>query len=83
MDMLVRTRDGREISRQIDRGPGFPGNELTEKDHEQRFRDCMDFARKPIGARRARKIMSMIDTIAEVEDVRKLVPLLTVEEEAG
>ena len=76
MDMRVWTRDNRELLRQIDIAPGFPGNALTDEDHRQRFRDCLDFAEKRINEEKAGKIMSLIEDIAEVDDVRGLVPLL-------
>jgi 2-methylcitrate dehydratase PrpD len=76
MDMRVWTRDGREFSRQIDVGPGFPGNPLSREDHEKRFQDCLAFAKKPIGAEKAARIASMIEDLEEVKDVRTFVQLL-------
>ena len=76
MDMRVRTRDGREFFKQIDIGPGFPGNPLTKEDHEKRFRDCLAFAKKPISRANAARMVSMIEDLENVEDVRALIPLL-------
>jgi 2-methylcitrate dehydratase PrpD len=76
MDMRLRTRDGREFFSQIDIGPGFPGNPLTKEDHEKRFQDCLAFAKKPISRANATRIVSMIDDLENVEDVRALIPLL-------
>lgn len=77
MDMRVRTKDGREFLRRLDVAPGFPGNPLSAEDHERRFRDCLAFAKKPIDARRAARISSMIEDLENVEDVRTFVRLLT------
>ena len=76
MDMRVRTRDGREFFKQIDIGPGFPGNPLAKEDHEKRFQDCLAFAKKPISAAKAARIGSMIEDLEKVEDVRVFVRLL-------
>jgi 2-methylcitrate dehydratase PrpD len=76
MDMRVQTRDGRELVRTIDVGPGFPGNPLTEEDHRKRFADCLAFAKKPIGLQKAERIASMIEDIEKVDDVRALVDLM-------
>ncbi len=76
MDMLVRTRDGREILRQLDIGPGFPGNPLKREDHEKRFRDCLEFGRKPVSAEKAAQIVAMIGDLEHLDDVRSFVPAL-------
>ncbi|OPY74825.1 MAG: 2-methylcitrate dehydratase [Syntrophorhabdus sp. PtaU1.Bin058] len=76
MDMRVLHRDGREFFRQLDIGPGFPGNALTPDDHKKRFQDCLDFAKKPIGKENAAQIASMIEDLDKVDDVRRFVQLL-------
>ncbi len=76
MDMRVRTKDGRELFRQLDIGPGFPGNPLTAEDHEKRFRDCLSFARKKISDEKATRIISAIENLDKVEDIREFVDLL-------
>jgi len=76
LDMRVVTRSGKEYLRAIDIAPGFPGNELTQEDHEQRFWDCMDFAEKKIDRESAVRIVSLVDAIEKIEDVRMLIPLL-------
>jgi uncharacterized protein (DUF1697 family) len=79
MDMLVRTRDGRQFLRMVNIGPGFPGNPLTREDHERRFQDCLAFAKKPISGENAAKLAAMIEGLEEVDDVRRFVRLLTPE----
>jgi 2-methylcitrate dehydratase PrpD len=76
LDMRVLTRTGKKYLRKMDIAPGFPGNELTTKDHEQRFWDCIDFAGRPIARETAEKIVSLIDRIEALEDIRMLIPLL-------
>jgi 2-methylcitrate dehydratase PrpD len=76
MDMRVWTQDGREFFKEIDIAPGFPGNPLTQEDHEKRFQDCLDFAKKPISKEKTAEIVSMIKDLDKVDDVRKFVQLL-------
>jgi 2-methylcitrate dehydratase PrpD len=76
IDMRVVIRDGREYLRKTDVAPGFPGNELTGKDHEGRFWDCVDFAGMPIPRENAEKLASMVETIESLADIRLIIPLL-------
>jgi len=74
-DLRVWTREGRELFRQMDIAPGFPGNPLSEEDHERRFKDCLDFAKKPVSRERAAEIVSLIRNLEMVDDVRKFIRL--------
>jgi 2-methylcitrate dehydratase PrpD len=76
-DMRVFMRDGRELFRQLAVGPGFPGNPLSRSDHEQNFRDCLEFAGKEISKGKADALVAMIWNLEEVSDVRQFVRLLS------
>jgi 2-methylcitrate dehydratase PrpD len=76
LDMKIVTGSGKEYLRRMDIAPGFPGNELTKEDHEERFRDCVEFAAMPIGLQNAKKIASMVETMERLEDIRLIIPLL-------
>jgi 2-methylcitrate dehydratase PrpD len=76
LDMRVFTSKGNEYLKKLDIAPGFPGNPLTQKEHEERFWDCMDFAPVPIQREKAEKIISMVARLEELEDIRILIPLL-------
>jgi 2-methylcitrate dehydratase PrpD len=76
IDMRVVVRGGKEYVRKMDLAPGFPGNELSGKEHEDRFWDCVDFAGMPIRREKAEKIASMVGTIESLADIRLLIPLL-------
>lgn len=76
LDMRVLTRSGKEYLRKADVAPGFPGNSLTKEDHEQRFWDCISFAGRPIPVEQAKRIISLVDGIEAVQDIRNLIPLL-------
>ena len=77
MDMVIRTRGGREHRRSLDIAPGFPGNPLTEEDHDLRFRDCIDFASDGFDGGRAEDVLRFIRNIEAADDVRRLIALLT------
>lgn len=76
LDMRVLTRSGKAYSDKMDIAPGFPGNELSEEDHQQRFLDCMDFAGKRMARENAEKIVSRVKGIETLKDIRSLIPLL-------
>jgi 2-methylcitrate dehydratase PrpD len=76
MDMVVRMRDGREHRRSLDIAPGFPGNPLSEDDHDLRFTDCIDFAGEGFDRTRADHVLRFIREIEAADDVRRLISLL-------
>ena len=80
LDMRVVTRSGKEYFRTMDIAPGFPGNELTREDHEERFWDCIDFAAKPIDRQNAEKIIDLVGKIEAIDDIRILIPLLAAQD---
>jgi len=80
LDMRVVTRSGKEYFRTMDIAPGFPGNELTREDHEERFWDCIDFAAKPIDRQNAEKIIGLVGKIEAIDDIRILIPLLAAQD---
>lgn len=78
-DMRVTMRDGREFVRLTNIAPGFPGNPLSRQDHEKRFQDCLDFARKPLGEEKAKEITTLIRDLESVDDARKFTQLLVLQ----
>lgn len=77
MDMEVIMQDGDVYHRKMDIPPGFPGNSLTEEDHMQRFRDCIDFSDGLFSSEKADEIVSFIKCIESAADVRNLIYMLT------
>ena len=67
VDMRVVTKDSREHFRQADFAPGYPQRPLTEKEHRQRFQDCVEFSQRPWAADR---VAAIIDTVASLEKVK-------------
>jgi 2-methylcitrate dehydratase PrpD len=76
VDMTVYMKDGRELFRQIDIAPGFPGNPLTKEEQEARFHDCIAYAKKPLPKEKVQGIIEGVSRIDQLSDVRTLIPLL-------
>ena len=76
LDREIVMGSGKEYLRRMDIAPGFPGNEPTRKDHEERFRDCVEFAGMPIQMENAKKVASMVEIIETLEDIQSIIPLL-------
>jgi hypothetical protein len=74
--MTVYMKDGRELFRQIDIAPGFPGNPLTKEEQEARFHDCIAYAKKPLPKEKVEGIVESVAHIDHLSDVRILIPLL-------
>jgi 2-methylcitrate dehydratase PrpD len=80
LDMKVVTRSGKEYFRTMNIAPGFPGNELSSGDHEERFWDCINFAAKPIDRQNAEKIIELVGKIEAIDDIGILIPLLAAQD---
>jgi 2-methylcitrate dehydratase PrpD len=76
VDVTVHTKDGKERFRQIDIAPGFPGNPLSQEEHEARFRDCIAYAHKPLWKEKVREIVENATNVEQLNDVRVLIPSL-------
>jgi 2-methylcitrate dehydratase PrpD len=79
LDMRVTLKNGKEYLEKIDFVPGFPEKPLTKKEHDERFRDCVAFASKPVGDDRIRKIIDEVDNMEATDDIRNLISLLKAE----
>jgi 2-methylcitrate dehydratase PrpD len=77
LTMHVKTTGGMLYSKSVDIASGFPGNPLTKGDHIDRFRGCIEYAREYYPQQNISKIISLVDTLEEMKDVRILLPLLT------
>jgi 2-methylcitrate dehydratase PrpD len=76
VDMKILTADGHEYFKKLDIAPGFPGNPLSQDDHEDHFWDCMNYAPLPLKKENAKEILSTVFTLEEVDDVRCLITLM-------
>ncbi len=78
LDMKVVTTTGDEYISRVDTAPGFPGNPLTQKEHEAHFLDCMEFSHGLFPDGTADKIIFSIDRIETLDDVREMIPLILI-----
>ena len=76
VDVILTTTDGAVLTRALDIAPGFPGNGLSEAQHQARFSDCMAYARWPLSGRQVEGLRAAIDNLAALDDARQLLPLL-------
>jgi len=79
LDMRVVTKDGKEYLREIDFVPGFPEKPLTKEEHLQRFRDCIDFAARPLPEEKIKNLVDAVNSLEEMDDIRGFIPLLLLE----
>ena len=77
--VMTRTGDVYD-TKSADIPRGHPGNPLTREEHLERFRDCLDYAHNPLPAKSVESMLSMVNRLEEVEDVRSLIPLLLVKQ---
>jgi 2-methylcitrate dehydratase PrpD len=78
LDLKVSMKGGGVHQGRVDIAVGFPGNPLSQEEHEQRFWDCIHYAPRSLPGNRAEQIISTISNIEQVEDVRTLVNLLLI-----
>jgi 2-methylcitrate dehydratase PrpD len=76
VDFTLTTTDGRKASRSYDVSPGYPGRELSDAEHRERFDDCMSYAPYPLEAGHAAELRAAIDRLDELDDACSLLPLL-------
>jgi len=76
-EMTVTAMDGRAYHKRLDVAPGFPENPLTREEQDERFRDCIDYSHGLLPRENIEKIVSMVKSLEEIEDVSlSMVPLL-------
>lgn len=71
------TKSGRTYCKAVHTPRGAPGNPMTQEEHMERFRDCVDYANKSGFTVNAAKIISTIAGLEASADVRSLIPLLS------
>jgi 2-methylcitrate dehydratase PrpD len=74
LDMQVFTRQGTQHLKQIEIAPGFPGNPLSQAEHQQHFRDCLGVAPTNLPTEKGERILALIVGLEELDDVRELIP---------
>jgi 2-methylcitrate dehydratase PrpD len=77
MRMVAKTRDAKTYTKSVDIASGFPGNPLTQKDHLERFRLCLEYAGEYYPLENMEKIISLVDKLEEIKDVRVFLPFFS------
>lgn len=80
--MKVATKEGDIYHKDVDIPRGNPKNPLVYDEHMERFYDCVNYADNRISMSNIDKILSLIARLEEIEDVRNLIPLLLLAENA-
>lgn len=76
VDVKLTTADGQVHLRQLDISPGYPGNDLTDAQHQGRFRDCMEYAARPLAPRQVDGFLTAVQGLEALPDARALMELL-------
>ncbi len=76
LEMQVFTKGGAMYSKSIDFPAGFPESPLTNEENTDRFRDCIRYAKKPLPRENIEKLVSFINELEGIRDIRCLIPLL-------
>lgn len=74
--MSVYMTDGRVYENSVPIPRGLPGNPLSKEEHLERFYDCINYSGRKLNKKNLNKIISMINNLEELKDIRKLIPLL-------
>lgn len=72
----MRTKSGGTWVRELEIGPGYPGNPLTLEEQAQAFGDCVGYAPWSLSDEQVRALEHMTADLASVEDARSVVAAL-------
>ncbi|MCW5581629.1 MAG: MmgE/PrpD family protein [Luteimonas sp.] len=76
--MVVTLRDGQVLHAQRDAAIGSPQRPLSRGQQLEKFHHCLDHAARPFDAARRDDLVSHLDHLQDIADVRRLVDLLIV-----
>jgi 2-methylcitrate dehydratase PrpD len=76
LDMRIVTGHGAKYLKQVEIAPGFPGNPLKPEEHHKHYWDCLEFAPQGISRDKAEKVLSFVNRIEELKDIRDMIPNL-------
>lgn len=74
--LLLRTRDGRALEKQVPYIKGNPRNPLTMDEVVEKFRKCLSFAAKPLPRENGERIIGMVADLENIPDVTEIARLL-------
>lgn len=77
--LRVTTVDGCELHNHRDAALGSPQRPLSRAQQLAKFHHCLDHAGRPFGPARRADLLTLLDQLEALDDVRRLVDLLIVE----
>ena len=77
--LVVTTTDGRELHNHRDAALGSPERPLDRNQQLDKFHHCLDHAARPFPPARRTELLTLLDQMEALDDVRRLVDLLIVE----
>jgi 2-methylcitrate dehydratase PrpD len=76
VDVTLWTASGETHVRKLDISPGYPGNELDDAQQQGRFRDCMEYAARPLAPRQVDGFLAAVEGLEHMADARALLTWL-------
>lgn len=78
--LLVETRDGLRLQAHREAAIGSPQRPLDRERQLEKFNHCLDHAGRPFAPERRQALLSLLDRLEALADVRDLVDLLIIEQ---
>ncbi|MDB5751998.1 MAG: MmgE/PrpD family protein [Ramlibacter sp.] len=78
VDLTLTLRNGTVHERKLDIAPGYPGNDLSERQQQARFLDCMEYAARPLAREQLDGLLAALARLESLPDVRSLLDWLVV-----
>ncbi len=72
----IRTKDNKVYSQRVDVTSGSPEKPASMEDVAEKFRKCCAFSPKPLSKKRVEDIISMINNLEKVQDIKSLLKLM-------
>jgi 2-methylcitrate dehydratase PrpD len=76
-EVVVSAKDGREWRWLCTEMLASPSRRLTREQHLAKFRMCCSFSAEPLGQEQVERLITTVDRLEEVRDVRELTALIT------
>ena len=70
--LVIQGADGFVWTRELEIGPGYPGNPLTLEEHAHGFDDCLKYAPYPLGQSQVDGLKVLLGAVQDIQDVREL-----------
>jgi 2-methylcitrate dehydratase PrpD len=72
----IRTKEGRQYSRQVNYPRGSKQNRMRSEEIIEKFKSCVTFSKKPLMEGNTEKIIRVINQLEDVSDASELIHLL-------